>query len=824
MAARKNTSRKRNKKQTKKKQDSQSFLKDEIIILSALAAGILLLISNFGIGGFVGDAVSSVLFGLFGTIAYIIPILLFIGIAFVISNKGNSIAYIKTAAGAGFTLMVCTLFQLIMNEYTAGTRLFSYYKISSMHKDGGGLLGGIVVSALCPAIGVIGTYVVVIILCIICLVIITEKSFIRGVKKGSEKAYSSAKQDAKKRKEQAELRREKRAQEREQKAAEKERKRKDNTFSGVSFDTTLVKKSPEMREITPPEDVPDLFAEEISSYDGRETEVSKNTVPDDITINRAQPIMEEEAPIPEPVPEKRKTKESKKQVETATANVEQEIKKSEGKRTKEYVFPPLSLLKHGKKSGGDSDAHLRQTALKLQQTLQNFNVNVTVTNVSCGPSVTRYELQPEQGVKVSKIVGLADDIKLNLAAADIRIEAPIPGKAAVGIEVPNKENTAVMLRDLLETDEFQNHESKIAFAAGRDIAGKVVVADIMKMPHVLIAGATGSGKSVCINTLIMSILYKADPKDVKLIMIDPKVVELSVYNGIPHLMIPVVTDPKKAAGALNWAVAEMMKRYDLFAQYNVRDLKGYNAKVETVEAIEEEGKPEKLPQIVIIVDELADLMMVAPGEVEESICRLAQLARAAGIHLVLATQRPSVNVITGLIKANMPSRIAFSVSSGVDSRTIIDMNGAEKLLGKGDMLFYPAGYQKPARVQGAFVSDKEVQAVVDFLVKNSESVQYNEEITNHVNSASVAAGGTVSGNSGADDRDAYFVDAGKFIIEKDKASIGMLQRVFKIGFNRAARIMDQLAEAGVVGEEEGTKPRKVLMSMEQFEQYIEEHV
>jgi len=824
MAARKNTSRKRNKKQTKKKQDSQSFLKDEIIILSALAAGILLLISNFGIGGFVGDAVSSVLFGLFGTIAYIIPILLFIGIAFVISNKGNSIAYIKTAAGAGFTLMVCTLFQLIMNEYTAGTRLFSYYKISSMHKDGGGLLGGIVVSALCPAIGVIGTYVIVIILCIICLVIITEKSFIRGVKKGSEKAYSSAKQDAKKRKEQAELSREKRAQEREQKAAEKERKRKDNTVSGVSFDTTLVKKSPEMREITPPEDVPDLFAEEIPSYDGREAEVSKNIVPDDITINRAQPIMEEEAPIPEPVPEKRKTKESKKQVETATANVEQEIKKSEEKRAKEYVFPPLSLLKHGKKSGGDSDAHLRQTAMKLQQTLQNFNVNVTVTNVSCGPSVTRYELQPEQGVKVSKIVGLADDIKLNLAAADIRIEAPIPGKAAVGIEVPNKENTAVMLRDLLETDEFQNHESKIAFAAGRDIAGKVVVADIMKMPHVLIAGATGSGKSVCINTLIMSILYKADPKDVKLIMIDPKVVELSVYNGIPHLMIPVVTDPKKAAGALNWAVAEMMKRYDLFAQYNVRDLKGYNAKVETVEAIEEEGKPEKLPQIVIIVDELADLMMVAPGEVEESICRLAQLARAAGIHLVLATQRPSVNVITGLIKANMPSRIAFSVSSGVDSRTIIDMNGAEKLLGKGDMLFYPAGYQKPARVQGAFVSDKEVQAVVDFLVKNSESVQYNEEITNHVNSASVAAGGTVSGNSGADDRDAYFVDAGKFIIEKDKASIGMLQRVFKIGFNRAARIMDQLAEAGVVGEEEGTKPRKVLMSMEQFEQYIEEHV
>lgn len=824
MAARKNTTRKRNKKQTKKKQDSQSFLKDEIIILSTLAAGILLLISNFGIGGFVGDAVSSILFGLFGGIAYIVPILLFIGVAFVVSNKGNSIAYIKTVAGAGFILMVCTLFELVMNEYTSGKTLMTYYKISSMHKDGGGLLGGMLVKALCPAIGVIGTYVVAIILCIICLVIITEKSFIRGVKKGGRKAYSSAREDAKKRKEQAAQRREKRAQVKEQKAAEKERKRKDNTVSGVSFDTTLAKKSPDVREIMSPEEMPDIFSENVPTA-FPEPEIEESSIPEDITINRAQPLAEEteEPAAIEPVVEKRKTKESKKQVETATANVEEEIKKAEAQKKREYVFPPLSLLKHGKKSGGDSDAHLRQTAMKLQQTLQNFHVNVTVTNVSCGPSVTRYELQPEQGVKVSKIVGLADDIKLNLAAPDIRIEAPIPGKAAVGIEVPNKENTAVMLRDLLESEEFQKHESKIAFAAGRDIAGKVVVADIMKMPHVLIAGATGSGKSVCINTLIMSILYKADPKDVKLIMIDPKVVELSVYNGIPHLMIPVVTDPKKAAGALNWAVAEMMKRYDLFAQYNVRDLKGFNAKVDSVSDVKEEGKPEKLPQIVIIVDELADLMMVAPGEVEESICRLAQLARAAGIHLVLATQRPSVNVITGLIKANMPSRIAFSVSSGVDSRTIIDMNGAEKLLGKGDMLFYPAGYQKPARVQGAFVSDKEVQAVVDFLVKNSEGVQYNEEITNHVNNASVAAGGTGSGGGQADDKDAYFIDAGKFIIEKDKASIGMLQRVFKIGFNRAARIMDQLAEAGVVGEEEGTKPRKVLMSMEQFEQYIEEH-
>ena len=457
--------------------------------------------------------------------------------------------------------------------------------------------------------------------------------------------------------------------------------------------------------------------------------------------------------------------------------------------------------------------------MKLQQILQNFGVNVTVTNVSCGPSVTRYELQPEMGVKVSKIVGLSDDIKLNLAAADIRIEAPIPGKAAVGIEVPNKENSAVMLRDLLEASEFKNSTSKISFAVGKDIGGKVVVTDIAKMPHLLIAGATGSGKSVCINTLIMSILYKAKPDEVKLIMIDPKVVELSVYNGIPHLMIPVVTDPKKAAGALNWAVAEMTRRYQTFAEYHVRDMKGYNEKIVSMPQVEGEAK-EPMPQIVIIVDELADLMMVAPGEVEEAICRLAQLARAAGIHLVLATQRPSVNVITGLIKANMPSRIAFSVSSGVDSRTIIDMNGAEKLLGKGDMLFYPSGYQKPARVQGSFVTDKEVQNVVDYLKNHNSDVTYDEEIVNHVNTNSV---GTMSSCSAdGEDRDVYFVDAGRLIIDKDKASIGMLQRTFKIGFNRAARIMDQLFEAGVVGPEEGTKPRKVLMSPEEFEQYVDE--
>ena len=503
----------------------------------------------------------------------------------------------------------------------------------------------------------------------------------------------------------------------------------------------------------------------------------------------------------------------------------EEIKQNEEAPKAEYVFPPLDLLKKPSgSSGGNTNDEVTETARKLQETLHSFGVNVTVTNVSCGPAVTRYELQPEQGVKVSRIVSLADDIKLNLAAEDIRIEAPIPGKAAVGIEVPNKENSAVYLRELLESDEFQNAKSDLSFAVGKDIAGKVVVTDIAKMPHLLIAGATGSGKSVCINTLIMSIIYKADPEDVKLIMIDPKVVELSVYNGIPHLFIPVVTDPKKASGALNWGVAEMTDRYQKFADAGVRDLKGYNARVEQLGDIDDPNKPKKLPQIVIIVDELADLMMVAPGEVEDAICRLAQLARAAGIHLIIATQRPSVNVITGLIKANMPSRIAFSVTSGVDSRTILDMTGAEKLLGKGDMLFYPQGYSKPVRVQGSFVSDAEVSKVTEFLTQKNDMSVYHKQMEARMNTVAQSSPAAPGGAGGGNELDSHFAEAGKFIIEKDKASIGMLQRVFKIGFNRAARIMDQLSEAGVVGPEEGTKPRKVLMSMEEFEQYIDENV
>ena len=490
------------------------------------------------------------------------------------------------------------------------------------------------------------------------------------------------------------------------------------------------------------------------------------------------------------------------------------------KPSKPYVGPALKLL--SKTEAGmqekNRDMELAETAALLEQTFKDFGVGVEVTDYSCGPTVTRYELTPAQGVKVSRITALTDDVKLKLAATDIRIEAPIPGKSAVGIEVPNKENSTVLLGDLIGSSVFQKHPSKIAFAVGKDIGGKVIVFDIARMPHLLIAGATGSGKSVCINTLIVSILYKATPDEVKLIMIDPKVVELSVYNGIPHLAKPVVTDARKASSVLNWSVAEMTRRYHKFAETNTRDIAGYNKHIMADPQLsEEEKKAAKLPQMVIIVDELADLMMVAPNEVEDAICRLAQMARAAGIHLVLATQRPSVNVITGLIKANVPSRIAFSVSSGVDSRTIIDMVGAEKLLGKGDMLFYPFGYNKPVRVQGAFVSDQEVTSIVEALTKNNDSYVPAADVDDEIELELEGEGSAVP------DLDEYFVKAGLFLIEKDKGSIGLLQRMFRIGFNRAARIMDQLAQYGVVGEEEGTKPRQILMTREQFETLLSDN-
>ena len=1043
------------KGQQKKKESVFGFpFAQEVILWGTLALSVILFISNFGIGGFVGDAISRFFFGVFGFMAYLLPLILFFMVAFLISNRNNPLAWMKAAAVILLVICVCTVVELALNSYQADRDFLDFYKVSAVNRSGGGLAGGVLCTLVCPAFGVAGAYVLVVVLMILCMVLITERSFFEDFRKTSKKVYKNVyentREDAAIRRERAAIREEKRRiireeqrkMQREQLEKEKDQLktlpeilRRNQKVSGVNLNGLVPRSMPleEVHEIVPPvpktrpeveelnlkvmdqaiggksfqvppreripkaspklpfvdrkfpepeiqeveeevtpvsihEQRPSSFEEQLringelvsaarnqteeqaqEPEDGGEfmeatdelyqplrqpvflqrADEAEDADPEEIFRERwgtpedptddglefhrefqeaeeIPPFGEEETEVPEscedasmeevpheenpevyeependmdadeesedpedpepfrdsgdmeeiiapstrssdsifrednslrptsagavfqdvpPAPgEKqfRNPKSSQEEQQKNQENVAKEIEASNQVIKKEYVFPPLDLLSKPKSNPAvGRDQELRETAAKLQQTLHNFGVGVRVTNVSCGPSVTRYELTPDQGVKVSRIVNLSDDIKLNLAAADIRIEAPIPGKAAVGIEVPNKTNSPVPLRELLETKEFKEHPSSLAFAAGKDIAGKPVVADIARMPHLLIAGATGSGKSVCINTIIMSLLYKAKPEDVKLIMIDPKVVELSVYNGIPHLLIPVVTDPKKASGALNWAVAEMTGRYQKFAEYNVRDLKGYNKKVEAIKDIPDKDKPEKMPQIVIIVDELADLMMVAPGEVEDAICRLAQLARAAGIHLIIATQRPSVNVITGLIKANMPSRIAFSVSSGVDSRTIIDMVGAEKLLGKGDMLFYPQGYQKPARVQGAFVSDTEVSDVVEFLTSENGVSQGSADIESKITQAQSMGCGDSSGESEIDE---YFEKAGRFIIEKDKASIGMLQRLLKIGFNRAARIMDQLADAGVVGPEEGTKPRKILMSMEEFEDYIDNYV
>ena len=935
---RKSTTNSRSRQAQRTAQDSELFHEIGLIVLFVVM--VILFCCNFGIIGPVGNAVSGVLFGIFGFTAYIAPIVIFLAVAFWFANEGNPTAVRKMIAGVVLFLMLGVICDLIAR--TAGSMeqydIKLLYTNCSTGKKGGGILAGSICYLLLHYLETVGTVLVVLLCSVISLILVTERSFLNSMRNGGDRIRELSREDAVRRRENAQIRRQEqeernsqreearrireeerriREEERRLRAEEKENEqilnaipRREKKVSGVMMDTSLKKQEAQpvgrredIHEIVYEEDAQEIPVVEETRVTSSDFDKIKVTGMHQVTMQEAAaeepyeeiPVEEvtsaatfkkpferreswqEEAalltpqaesirihkedipePVEEPVTEWQSSSDMRQlqpetepvvrePAETATAEnrirpkitapeppkgnslaedqIHKDIVKAAKQPPAEYRIPPLSLLQKGKAATGDSSRELKETAMRLQQTLNTFGVKVTITDISQGPSVTRYELQPEQGVKVSKIVGLADDIKLNLAATDIRIEAPIPGKAAIGIEVPNKENMTVALRDLLESKEFQEFNSNIAFAVGKDIAGKTVVADIAKMPHMLIAGATGSGKSVCINTLIMSILYKAHPDDVKLIMVDPKVVELSVYNGIPHLLIPVVTDPKKASAALHWGVSEMEDRYRRFADYNVRDLKGYNKKIETMPVPEGEEAPKKMPQIVIIVDELADLMMVCPGEVEESICRLAQLARAAGIHLIIATQRPSVDVITGLIKANMPSRVAFSVSSGVDSRTILDMNGAEKLLGKGDMLFYPQGYSKPARVQGAFVSDKEVSDVVDYLKNQALGNTYSnyaEDIEEKIKNIGSSGGSSGSGSGGGNDRDEYFEEAARFIIDKDKASIGMLQRVLKIGFNRAARIMDQLCEYGVVGEEEGTKPRKVLMSMEQFEQLLEE--
>lgn len=913
MATRKKSSAKRQTKKERMAQiERQQAFKKEIFLWIVVAVSILLFISNFGIGGNLGNAVSGFLFGLFGMVAYIFPLVLLVGSFFAVSNKGNSYAIMKLVMTLVLIWFICVFMYLAVYGKFAVSPVQSYIDSVERH-SGGGFIGALIGCILVPAVGIIGAYVVTIVVMIICLVLITGKSFMKGMRNGGRKVYESARENNERYQEYRQYKSRER-QTREGLASDntdsdiketakggrrskRAGRRMDNKITGVSLDTKIdgsenaldsgmtgsdtahvgifgqgaaatdalgeitienYPSSPAIKEkkttsLTSGDageivQTPDFgVASEPVSVLGGTAASHVSQIPisgcvepdifDDFDIQKDNELQSKlSAPVADAVmtkppaaePGKKKVKSDKDELSKEVEKVSEQIAINDAENAiqqKPYVFPAVDLLKapdRGKT--GDSQAHLRETAAKLEQTLNVFGVNAKVNNISCGPAVTRFEITPEPGVKVSKIVNLADDIKLNLAAADIRIEAPIPGKAAVGIEVPNSQSVAVSFRELVESEEFKNAKSKITFAVGKDIAGKVKVTDIAKMPHLLIAGATGSGKSVCINTIIMSILYKAKPDEVKLIMIDPKVVELSVYNGIPHLMIPVVTDPKKAAGALNWAVSEMTDRYEKFANSGVREINGYNAMIDAMDGKDTE-KPPKMPQIVIIVDELADLMMVASKDVEEAICRLAQLARAAGIHLIIATQRPSVNVITGLIKANMPSRIAFAVTSGVDSRTILDMNGAEKLLGKGDMLFDPQGVPKPLRVQGAFVSDKEVSDIVKFIIENNENAQYSNDVAQKMESLSNDTTNTtvtISDVENTDDgRDSYFAEAASIITDKERASIGMLQRYLKIGFNRAARIMDQLEEAGVVGPEEGTKPRKVLVTKEELDTILE---
>lgn len=859
-SARKSNPSKGNSRKKQNQEQEETSFAAEITVWVICAVMLMIELGNFGLCGFINN-ISRFFFGVFGMIEYILPLTVMFAAFFLHINEYKKRAVQKVIFG--FCVLLC--FGMIA-QLAVGIDEYDFSRLFKEGFDdqlGGGILCGSIAYLLHRGVGLVGTYIIIILAIILCVVLFAEVSVIDFIKKlagtvreketdangemFSEEPPKSRKQERKKSQKKdsdfQEIVREDYPDDRDEVFTQRKKASVLEQISVLPSDadqgilpSKTVDKLPEneeVHEITMDYELP-LPGEGMENI--AITETPKEEVKERVRKTNRKPrsrknvvpavLPEEGTPAADEAVKTGALDETALAMENKTAaEVKNVSAKEVGKSDSEYQFPPLELLKKGKTQAAAKEDVIRQNAIKLQEVLKSFGVNVTMTNYSCGPSVTRYEMVPEQGVKVSKITGLADDIMMNLAAQSIRIEAPIPGKSAVGIEIPNSSRSSVGFRELIDTEKFIKHPSKIAFAVGKDIEGNVVVEDIAKMPHLLIAGATGSGKSVCTNTLIMSILYKARPDEVKLILVDPKQVELKVYNGIPHLLTPVVTDPKKAAGALNWAVAEMTKRYQMFSECNVRNIQGYNARVKEVEESGklEEEKLEKMPQIVIIVDELADLMMVAKAEVEEAIVRLAQLARAAGIHLVIATQRPSVDVVTGLIKANVPSRIALSVSSGVDSRTIIDSVGAEKLLGNGDMLFYPTMYPKPLRVQGAYISDDEVVNVVEYLKAQNGETTYSEEMTNRITSTGLNSASAAGDSSPSNDRDEYFVQAGKFIIEKNKASIGMLQRMFKIGFNRAARIMDQLFEAGVVGPEEGTKPRQVLMSEEQFEEYVDEY-
>ena len=821
------------RKSAKTKQDIENRIMDsgirkEVALIFICLFSFLLFFSNLGFCGFVGEILQHLQFVLFGSFSFLFPFLLLFVLFFYMSSQDK-----ENASRRSVAIVVC---YLLTESFFATAFLGKEIPMDwSALIAGGGAIGNAVLFILSLLLGKLGALFVLFFLILLSLVFITEKPIMSLFASYSvhtaEKAGRRAKEDIRRISTTA------------REALRERRERKESlTATGVDFSATdfhledfkeagedLFRFEDKIEGEEKPISFPGLSESDKISYE--ENDLIQNLTMEDRKEEISSSVQIENLDEEWELKEKLLSQDnSTRVVETASggriaSDREKLHKRIADKKEEEisivkeappYHFPPLSLLKRAKDKNANERNEIEKNARTLQETLKSFGITVSISNVSVGPAVTRYELQPEQGVKLAKIVSLSNDIKMRLAAADIRIEAPIPGKSAVGIEVPNKNSQVVYLGDILSSPDFQENKMKLAFGVGKDIAGKVVVTDIAKMPHLLVAGATGAGKSVSINTLIMSILYKYSPEEVRMIMVDPKVVELQVYNGIPHLLIPVVTDPKKAASALNWAVAEMTNRYKSFAKLSVRDLSGYNEKVKKMS--EEEREKEGLhilPQIIIIIDELADLMMVSAQEVEDAIVRLTQLARACGMHLIIATQRPSVNVITGLIKANVPSRIAFAVSSGVDSRTIIDMNGAEKLLGKGDMLFFPQNLPKPIRVQGAFVSDEEVGKVTDFLKSQGEA-EYNDSITNSIEQGT----GEEDVSAAGGDRDELFYEAAETVIETEKASIGYLQRKFRIGFNRAARIMDQLADAHVVGEEEGTKARRVLMSIEELNDFI----
>ena len=774
-----------------------------VAVVFMLLISILLAILIYTKSGYIGEHLSPILGGIMGAIKYIIPIGTFL-IAIYMTTEDKEYLISKLIQYAIFLVCISTMLSVfqfsngnlnINNEFQSVVE--KGYELGELN-NGGGAIGTAIAFGLIGLLGEIGTVILCVGIGAILLVFIFGikpaemiAEFIETRRENREERRAEKEEiRASKIKEEPEERKETK---KERRLREKEEQRREAEELAEQLTINLNDDSEEDKKKD----------KKLKKYDHKDD----NLIPFNIGGKNKEKAEEKINPD---VIEANLFKEEQEQKEEKVKQVLQ-LEHTLTVEDEHYEFPPIQLLAEGDKKGvkGGKKA-VADTATKLQKTLYSFGVSAKVENVSVGPAITRYELKPAEGVRVSKIANLADDIALNLAAETIRIEAPIPGKQAVGIEVPNKENEIVPLRDIIDSDSFKNHKSKLAFALGKDVAGNEVVTDIAKMPHVLIAGATGSGKSVCINTLIASIIYKSKPSEVKLVMVDPKVVELSVYNGIPHLLIPVVTDPKKAAGALAWAVQEMVNRYSLFASKNVRDIKGYNA------ALESEGGGQKLPQIVIIIDELSDLMMVSPKDVEDSICRLAQMARAAGMHLVIATQRPSVDVITGIIKANVPSRISFAVSSQVDSRTILDMAGAEKLLGKGDMLFYPAGAPKPTRIQGAFVSDKEVEKIVDFIKNNGEAT-YNDEIIKQIENAN-STDKEIDSQDEDDDTDPLLMDAIDVVVETGQASTSFIQRRFKVGYARAGRIIDQMEERGIISGFQGSKPREVLMSKEKWEE------